>query len=194
MHDITPITEDEMVLAFLQAEIDSPNWRYRVMDGLAAHRRNEDLIRQPDLTSKEQNAVRARLLSFRGYNLNQSLFLGFPNDVTWRLVELSQEDFSRLLYLNKEPTWDDLSDGKRSVTIGARNVSSGAKSNPSIEALVAAIKRGKKDFQLLIAVEKDEQLVLMEGHTRATAYVITGYEPVQAIVGSSPQMSRWHWY
>jgi hypothetical protein len=194
MRDIAPVTQDEMVLAWLRAEITSPNWGKHIRQGFAALGQDEKLILQPDLTSKEQNALRAQLLGYRGYNQNQALFQRFPDDVTWRLVELNRDDFSKLLYLKNEPTWHNVSDGTRSALVGARNVSSGAKSNASIERVVEAINRGEKNFLPIIAVEKGEQLVLMEGHTRATAYVITNHEPVQAIVGTSPLMQRWHWY
>jgi len=62
----------------------------------------------------------ARLLGLRGYKLNQSLFLRFPSDVRWRLVELDRDDLSKLLYLNNEPTWQALSDGTRSVIVSGR--------------------------------------------------------------------------
>ena len=193
VRNIASVTEEEMVLAFLQAEINSPNWRKHVMQTLSALGQDEKLISEPDLSSKEQSALRARLLGFRGYKLNRALFLRFPIDVRWQLVELNRDDLSKLLYLNNEPTWQALSEGTRSVIAGARNIRSGAKSNASIEGVVAAIKRGDR-FPPIIAVEKEDQLVLVEGHTRATAYVITGYQPVQAIVGSSPSMQRWYWY
>jgi hypothetical protein len=194
VRDIASVTEDEMVLAWLRAEVNSPNWGKYIRQGLAALGQDEKLILQPDLTSKEQNALRAQLLGYRGYNQNLALFQRFPDDVTWRLVELNRDDFSKLLYLNNERTWHDLSDTTRSAVVGARNISSGNKSNASIEGVVEAIKRGEKNFLPIIAVEKGEHLVLMEGHTRATAYVVTNHEPVQAIVGSSPLMQRWHWY
>jgi hypothetical protein len=170
--------------------MNSPNRCKDVTQALAALGRDEKLIREPDLSSKEQNALRARLLGFRGYKLNQSLFLRFPSDVRWRLVELNRDDLSKLLYLNNEPTWQALSDGTRSVIVGARNISSGAKTNASVEGVVAAIKRGDR-FPPIIGVD---QLVLVEGHTRATAYVITGHEPLEAIIGSSLSMQRWYWY
>jgi hypothetical protein len=193
MRDIASVTEDEMVLAWLRAEIDSPNWSSPVRQGLTAIRRDETLICKPDLLSKEQNTLRNLLLGYyRGYKRNLGLFRHFPEDVTWRLVELDRDDFIKLLYLNNEPTSHYLSDTTRSAVAGARN--SGNKSNAFINGVVEAIKRGESNFPPIIAVEKEEQLVLMEGHTRATAYIITNHEPVQAIVGSSPLMHRWDWY
>jgi hypothetical protein len=194
MRDIAPVTQDEMVLAWLRAEIKSPNYADCIRQRLTALGEDEKLIWQPDLLSKEQNVLRTKLLGYRGYGKNQALFRRFPDDVTWRLVELNRDDFSKLLYLKNEPAWHDLSDGTRSAVVGARNINSGNKSNSSIERVVEAIKRGERDFQPLIAVENGEQLVLMEGHTRATAYVITNHEPFQAIVGSSQLMQRWDWY
>jgi hypothetical protein len=35
----------------------------------------------------------------------------------------------------------------------------------------------------------------MEGHTRATAYALTGLpDEIQVFVGTSAEMHRWHWF
>ena len=194
MHTIAAINESEMVLAFAQAELHSPTYRPRYLRELENLSQNEMLVLQADLKSERQNDLRAQLLQrVRGYKANNGIFRGFPNDVTWHAVELNRGDFSKLLYIAKEPTWDDLSDGGRSVLVGARNISSGVKSNPSISLVVSALKAGKK-FPPIIAVEKQQELVLVEGHTRATAFVLADYEPIHVIVGSSPLMQNWYWY
>jgi hypothetical protein len=191
---IASVTENEMVLAFLQAELKSPNYRDLYLQVLAALSRDENLVWQADLELTEENSLRARLLQgVRGFKSNGAIFRCFPDDVMWRRVELNRDDFSKLTYMGKQPTWRGISDGTRSVIVGARNISSGVKSNASIEGVVAALKAGE-NFPPLIAVEKEDQLVLLEGHTRATAYVIAGHEPVSAIVGRSPSMHKWYWY
>src|SRR5713226_850185 len=56
-----------------------------------------------------------------------------------------------------------------------------------LAAVVADLKRGKK-FPDLIGVEgQNGDIILMEGHTRATAYVVSPpADPIRCIVGSSP--------
>jgi hypothetical protein len=190
-----PATEDEMVLAFLQAEVNSQTRKQLCSDVLNRLGTTAKLVYDPDLKSARQNALRKDLLEDcgRGYKTKQYLFIGFSDDVQWQHAELNREDFGKLRYIAKEPTWEDLSDGTRSVIVGAQNISSGAKSNSAIKSVVSAVKAGKK-YPPIIAVVKGDQLVLVEGHTRATAYVIAGREPVYAIVGSSPSMKSWYWY
>lgn len=181
-----------MVLAFLRAEVDSPRFREMVsswLDGEPFLR--EDLIRRADLSDPAQNAARRRVLrSFRGYGADSMLFPGFPLDVTWRRVQLEQGDAGSLLYA-RWPEWVQLSLGSRRVTDGAKN---GA-SNPNVVAVANRLRLGET-FEPLIAVEGlDGTLILVEGHVRATAFVLhAGLDGVIVILGSSPSLSRWGLY
>ncbi len=55
---------------------------------------------------------------------------------------------------------------------------------------------GGRRFGPLIAVEaEDGFLILVEGHSRATAYVASRLDGnIDLLVGSSPAMPFWHWY
>src|SRR5438128_4998277 len=107
MLDLCPATEDEMILAFLRAEIDSHRFGYRARLGVLA----QPLIDNANLGDARANAMRKALLrDTRGYGVNSALFTGFPGNVTWRRFRLDPEDVRALRYANYA-TWVDLSRG-----------------------------------------------------------------------------------
>jgi hypothetical protein len=71
----------------------------------------------------------------------------------------------------------------------------GENANENIKAVADDLRAGKR-YPALIAVESEGGLlVLVEGHTRATAYVLAQVAiPVEVIVGYSPQMQLWTFY
>src|SRR5947209_5320869 len=82
--------ENEMVLAFLAAEIDSNRFGYLYVDNLGALNLGRDLIDKADLNSERENALRRLLLgSVRGYGKNEVLFTGFPRDAEWRKASIN---------------------------------------------------------------------------------------------------------
>ena len=198
--EVGSATADEMVAAFLRAEIGSSRYSARInlcLEQLGWHRRLVDLS---DTTSASENeARRAILQGYRGYP-DQALFAGFPRDAVWRRVMLEPSDLANLRYANDSrgnQLLMRLSGGTRRVRDGARNFTNGPYSEETahIGQVVAALRSGQT-FAPLIAVQSDDaSLVLMEGHSRATAYVIERHaENVEALVASAPNMVRWIWY
>ena len=199
MRDLSPATEDAIVLAFVQAEIDSA----RFGPHYAAFLSNSGLERgsivdQPNLQSDTENRVRRELLTaVRGYGNRTFLFKGFPQNVKWRKVAIEAEDAAKLKYANYE-TWVRLSGGSRLVVDGAKRVEEiqvGENANENIQAVADDLRAGKR-YPALIAVESEGGfLILVEGHTRATAYVLARIaQPIEIFVGSSPQMKLWAFY
>jgi hypothetical protein len=91
-----------------------------------------------------------------------------------------------------------LSGGTRLVIDGARNlglINVAGDPAGNVLGVVAGIRSGKR-YPPLIAVEGSGGfLVLMEGHTRATAYCLAKFkEPIDALVGSSPALKQWSYY
>ena len=123
MTELGPSTEQEMILAFLLAEIDSPRFGQQYQSHLAAARLDKtQLIGQPDLSNSTDNALRAVLLScVRGYGANSALFAGFPSDVDWRRVSLTRPELARVKYANYW-TWFILSRNTRLVGDGVANL------------------------------------------------------------------------
>ncbi len=192
-------TEHEMVWAFLQAEIDSPRFGPTYQDILTQSQlTRKNLIDEADLANTRDNYIRTELLkAVRGYTANQYLFEGFPRHVQWRRADLEPEELTRLKYANF-PTWTGLSGGTRRVVDGAKNVDriqTAETANENIKAVVQKINSGHR-FPELIVVEADgEDLIVVEGHTRATAYVLAqSSDPVKLLVGSSSLLHGWVFY
>jgi hypothetical protein len=189
-----PATEAEMILAFVRAEVDSSRYGEYYRSLLNINGQSRDLMDQPNLSSDVENVARKGLLrSIRGYGANWTLFTGFPSDIEWRRVLLEPTDFETLRYARHE-TWVILSGGTRLVSVGARNLS-GRADTQQVGEILAAMRNGAC-FAELIAVEAvDGSLILVEGHSRATAYVQAGsIDGVEAIVGTSPSMAMWEFY
>jgi hypothetical protein len=199
MNERGPVTEHEMVLAFLQSEIDSARFGLHYQGILTQWGLNRaSLIDQANLANADDNHFRTELLkSVRGYEANQYLFNGFPSHVQWRRVELEIVELTLLKYANF-PTWITLSEGSRSVVDGAKNIEriqTDENASDNIKAVVKKVRNGHR-FPELIAVQADGQdLILVEGHTRATAYVLAQPSyPIELLVGSSSLLKQWVFY
>src|SRR6266849_10132295 len=120
MRDLSPATEDEIVLAFVQAEIDSARFgaHYAAFLSNSCLERGS-IVDQPNLQSDRENRIRRELLTaVRGWGNRTFLFKGFPQNVTWRKVAIGAEEADKLRYANYE-TWVRLSGGSRLVVDGA---------------------------------------------------------------------------
>lgn len=196
MIEVRPATADEMILAFLQAEIDSPRFSPVLKFWLEANRFDRaTLIDNGLLDDLEQNRLRTELLkAARGYQDRKMLFTGFPNDVQWRRVEVEPVELAEFRYAN-HASLVEVSGAGRRVRDGAQSFESGkapADFSERVSGVVDCVKSGAR-FPDLIAVAADsEPPVLMEGHTRATAYVHTKpAHPIIVLVGTSPTIKRW---
>lgn len=192
-----PTTEDEMVVAFLRAEVDSSRYGDAIRDWLEWKGLKRNLIDAPNLGDSMDSESRKELLTaYRGYGNRKLLFTGFPLDVRWRRVVLEPDDLPKLRYANYS-TWVGLSGGSRLVIDGARNFPE-SRDHPEtyqIKGIMEAVRNGAQ-FPELIAVEaEDASLILVEGHSRATAYVIEqAVDDLELLVGSSPLISKWSFY
>jgi hypothetical protein len=191
MLELGPATLGEMVLAFLKAEIDSERFGPFYQEPLAQSGFDRGtLIDSPDLHSPRQNAVRMNVLA----RVRGGLFQGFPADVTWRRVALEKADIPRLKYLN-HLGWIDFSGRTRLVSDGAKNIHSRIlpnNTNPRILAMADDVGRGKTYPELIAVALDGEDIVLVEGHMRATAYILAGWPaPIDCILGASPTMHKW---
>ena len=190
-------TEDEMISAFLQAEVDSPKWGPCVTKGLAAVGSGRQLVDQPRLNDASENNRRKRVLDHcRGYERRVDIFTGFPLDVMWWQAQLQPGDFATMKYMAHR-SWAELSLGTRLVSVGASNFHkcSADQRFTHIASLAEAVRDGVR-FEPLIAIQHhDDYLVLVEGHSRATAYVIESFvKSADAFVGASSTMHNWKHY
>lgn len=191
MRELGPATEAEMVLAFLQAEIDAPRFSAILgafpPDMIAA-------IREPKLGDPHQDQLRrAALDKYRGYLQGTMLFRSWPPDVTWRRVAFDPNEVRRLQYA-KVPQLVHITGGTRLVADGASNVNGSQELAIGVSGICAGLASGDR-FLPLIAVTDGLRIVLVEGHTRATAYARFGLcEPIEALLGVSQHIGDWPFF
>jgi hypothetical protein len=202
MRKVRDASEDEMIAVFLQTELYSERFREK----LEQHRQEEGIdlriIQEPDCCNASENRLRKRLLGvYRGYGHDRDMFVGFPAEVRWERARVSREDLEQVRYINWE-YWLDLTDGTRMAIDGARNALAGkvacGVSSDGLVSIAAALRQGAR-FPPIILVAKDEEahFVVLEGHSRLTAYLIAPEcitSELEVIVGYSEQMTGWFDY
>jgi hypothetical protein len=199
MVDLGPATPHEMVLAFLRAEIDSPRFSLegmRLRDQLRKCGLDpSSLIDNADLGDSQANERRKEILrGWRGYPDGPRVFTNMPADITWRRVRLQPDEIGGLKYCHHR-TWLALSGDSRLVADGAANIGTAVAPdnvNTHVACVADRVRRGEKFPELILVQALDGGLILLEGHTRATAYVMAPVrEPIEALVGTSSHISQW---
>lgn len=200
MTRLGPSSVNEMIAAFVQAEFDSARFGRAYQFVLQSTGRNRSIIDHPDTTNADENRIRHGMLArVRGYP-KATLFTRFPKKVTWHLLEFTSEEVGQFWYANWK-TWITLSGGTRLVADGAANVDrievieEGTTVNDNIKAVAKRLRNGET-FPKIIVVGQRLQLplVVIEGHTRATAYALVGPDTVtrvRVIAAISHQMDGW---
>lgn len=184
-----------MVLAFLRAELRSPRFGESHVRPLLRGRTN--LVSSPNLHDASENGERRNvLMRYRGFGSGKLLFTGFPSDVVWHSVALRRDDVAELRYAD-HPTWNCLSGNSRRVADGVLNVDRiecPENANENIRAVVRDLGRSQQYAPIIIVAEEPSgQHVIVEGHTRATAYCLAlgATDEIEAIAGYSPRMKEW---
>jgi hypothetical protein len=210
MELLEDVAEAAVVGAFLRAELHSPRYRSTVLSLLRQAGASPGLIEDPNLADAQENDVRARILgAYRGWP-DRFLFHRFPGAVRWRRAVLTHADLGAVLYINDDPrlpghegwsrvSWSGLAAGTRLVADGAKTVGRG-RPEPGYEPMFSNIlatagkmRAGTEYPELILARPSiTSPLLIIEGHTRATAYVLAGCERVPAFVGEAPGLERWH--
>jgi len=202
MDDLGAVTDDHVILAWLQAEIESldfqqyivgdpPNPAYLSMALKAA--------RSPNLKDAEQNELRRRIITkTHGFGMGAGSFQGLANDLRWHRFRLTPEEVGEMLYASHSGAWVILAPVTRKVTEGATNVGhmfTGDQTNMVVLSLAAGICHSEKKLPEIIALRRpDGRLVILEGHARATAIALEAHRfphGVEAYVGDSPSVATW---
>jgi len=193
-----PIEEDEMVLDFLQAEFFSSRFSKFIQGLIQKNKVDERIIIEPNLKSTRENNIRKSVLKdFRG-DSTKWLFTGLPADTKWYTKELLRNEILKIQY-STYTYWMTLSNNTRSPVEAAKMIKSGqeiyGQPNDLFWDIARDIKKGKKFARLIcLTTSKNAPLILMEGHSRLTAYaLLPNYIPdkLEVIVGISPNMSSW---
>jgi len=188
-----------MVLAFLRAEIDSGIYGSEVVRHLEQRGCDRRLIDDGDPANETENLRRRQLLAaWRGWGRNTMLFRDFPTDVSWYQARLTVSELGRAKYAAWDE-WEKLTRMTMLVMDGANNAANPFYASENIRAhvpeIAAAIRAGAFLPELILVGKPDsDEIVLVEGHKRATAYVLAVEDPgeeVAAIVGTSPSIAVW---
>ena len=204
MDDLGLATENQVILAWLQAEIESvafqqylagepPNPVYLASALRAA--------RSPNLRDADQNELRRKIIvRTHGFGLGIKSFEGLANDIQWRRARVTSHEVGEMLYASGHPAWAALAPVTRKVAEGASNVGhvfTGDQTNMLVLALAVRICDSHPTPALpeIICLRRpdDGRLVIMEGHTRATAIMLEAHRipQVNIYVGASPTVLGW---
>lgn len=205
MEDLGAVSDDQVILAWLQAEIESPPFQaYLIGDPPKPSHlsRALALARNADLDSAKNNAERRRIIAAaHGFGRGALIFSGLEDDISWRRARVSIAEVSEMLYSNRNATWTTLAPATRTVAEGASNaprVFTGDDMNLHILSLARIICHAEDpeaELSDLICLRMPDGAVsLLEGHTRATAMVMEGHKlprGVDAFIGESPSINSW---
>ena len=202
MNDLGEATEDQVILAWLQAEIESPDFQAYVI-GNPPNPANLSLAlkaaRQPDLRDQTQNDLRRQIVTeIYGFGQGRGSFEGLGADLRWRRVSVTVQEVGEMLYARRDGAWRLLSPATRKVAEGATNVGhvfTGDNTNMVVLSLASGICHSDKKVPEIIALRRpDGALVILEGHARATAIALEAHRfpnGVHAYVGEGPSVAGW---
>jgi hypothetical protein len=203
MEDRGAATEDQVILAWLQAAIESPEFQaYLVGDPPNPAHLSAALkvARSPDLRDGTQNELRREIITTAyGFGRGTGSFAGLGDDIAWRRVRLLPAEVAELLYARHDGAWQVLSPVTRKVAEGATNIGhvfTGDPTNMVVLSLASGLCHSEKKVPEIIALKRpgDGRLVILEGHARATAIVLEAHRfehGVDVYVGDGPSVAGW---
>lgn len=202
MEDLGPVSEDQVILAWLQAEIESADFQQYVIGEPPDPARLAAALkaaRSPDLRDAAQNALRRAIITAaRGFGQGTGSFAGLGSDIAWRRVHLSIDEVGELLYARMGSAWPLLAPVTRKVAEGATNVGhvyTGDSTNMVVLSLAAGLCHSQKKVPEIVTLRRaDDRLVILEGHARATAIALEAHRfprGVDAYAGEGASVAGW---
>lgn len=201
MRIIRSTTEDDMIAVFLGGECTSARFGSQVKDALAKCQASEKVIIHPDLSNREENQLRRKLLrEARGYGSGKSWFAGMPRDIRWYRAEIGREELPHIRYIVYS-YWTELTNGTIRAGDAVKTINAGQEifgvSNEPFLKLADAIASGQTFPPLIFVGTGASDLVVLEGHARLTGYLLAGQKApakLEAIVGLAPDFTNWKMY
>lgn len=171
MQIIRKSSPQEAVLSWLKAELRSERFKNDLAESLKQLNLTETLITNADLESADENALRYKVLKKYRDWLEDDLAA-----YDWSLVKYDKADVEQLKYIDYS-YWNELSDQTRKVGVAAKNIENVKVvfdvPNDRFWSVAQAFENGE-DFEPIIVLKDaaDESPRIIEGHVRATAYLL----------------------
>ena len=190
-----------MILEFLLAEAESSRFKSALDTALNEVGGKPEVITSPNLGDEQENKIRKAVLqAYRGYP-GKLLFDGFPDDVKWYKKSLSKDQVLNIRFSTYN-YWVELSKGTRSAKKAVETIRNKeeifGQSNDFYSDIVKDMKAGKKFAKLTcVAASKMDNPVVIEGHSRLTAYALAPDlmpESQEVIIGISPEIKNYGFY
>jgi hypothetical protein len=196
MRRLRPGSEAEMVALFLRSELPSDRFRDPLLALLDQAGLPEHLVTAPNLDDPAENLARAQLLTqHRGYGTRTEIFEDVPHDVCWEWMAITPAELATVRYIDYG-YWVELSGGTRLAADAAPRIRAGVTpfgvSSDGVLGMAQAFADGARFPPLiLVTTGRPGDLVVLEGHTRLTAYMLRPDRlppELEVLVGSSPGM------
>lgn len=198
MNIIKRIDENQMILEFLKAEIDSSRFRKEIDQALNQVNADIEIITKPNLHDQTENQKRKEIFKiYRDYENQEGLFEGFPDDIKWYKAEITKAELLNEVYYIDYSYWNEITDGSRLPKDAVEKIRKDIRIyDVSNEGFINASKdfRNGKKFAKLILVSDRNKIVVLEGHLRITVYAMnTDILPdlMSVIIGFSSNLKSW---
>jgi len=201
MRIIRQTTEDDMIATFLSGELASARFGSQIREALQKYKVDDNVIANPDLSSREDNGLRRKLLKeARGYGSGKSWFAGMPTDIRWCWAEFDRNELPNIRYIVYS-YWTELTKGTLRAGDAIKTIEDGEEiygvSNEPFLKLSQAIAAGQSFPPMIFVGTSESDLVVLEGHARLTGYLLAGDKApakLQAIVGLADGFTNWKMY
>jgi hypothetical protein len=202
VEDLRAATDDEVILAWLQAEMQSPRFAqsYQPLpwETAADTAYIKQIIETPNVGDPAESFIRKTILAVaRGFGCGRYIFTGLTNDITWRRVRFTTDEIGQMFYANNVASWRTLSATLR-VSEGAERVRDIQPQDDYVQIIALAQKIHDSDLpslpEIICLSRPDGDISVMEGHSRATAFVMEAAkcaEGVEAYVGAGASVANW---
>ena len=184
--------EPEAIAAFLKSEFYNPEFEpYRA--------RFEGIVSNPDLTNKDENAIRRALLFKRRGHMWRELV----PDTQWWEVQLEPQDLEKIRVFPRAQWWRASTGGDYRISSITERVQRGLVEDAAFVAKLKAVgaeleREGSHSSVLLIGIDEEKPVTILEGNHRLTAALLVGPELVcnrfTVLCGFSPKMAKCCWY
>lgn len=190
---VQPLSEQAVIAEFLRSEFHHPEFEeYR--------QEFERLVKQPNLESDRENALRRALLFLR----RGAMWRELPDDTRWFEVKLTADDLTRVRFFPRAQ-WRRVAEGSFFVTDVVSCLRQKWQEFPDDEffrklrRILNPVQEGQvSQTVLLIGVDDRSSFTILDGNHRMAAAMLAqppaALDSFRFICGLSPTMTRCCWY